>query len=84
MVIKLSNGFSNGYGKKAIKSGLSLSLGVFFVNCADPSHIIWSWLWWRHILIGSGGVFLFNELIYLKNWLDSPDIGVKKNEAKVP
>lgn len=67
----MTNGLANGYWKKSLKTGGSLSLAVFFVNCADPGHIIWSWFWWRHILFGCFGVFLFNELMYLKNWLDN-------------
>jgi hypothetical protein len=67
--MSITNGYANGHWKKALKTGLGLGIGVITANVVDPQRIVWTWLWWRHILIGAGVVFALNELAYLQNWL---------------
>lgn len=79
----LTNGYRNGYWKKALKFGISTSLSIFFVNVLSPSSIIWAWEWWSHIFKIVGGVFLFNELLYFKNWLDNSNGSTSKDEQQI-
>jgi hypothetical protein len=67
----MQNGFANGLWKQALKTGVAAVTAVLITNFADPGQVVFSWLWFRHVLIGCTSVFIFNEARYWYNWSTS-------------
>jgi hypothetical protein len=58
--------------QNAIKQAISAGSAVIITNLADPQTAMFSWPWFRHMLIGMFFLTLLNEARYWKQWADSP------------
>jgi hypothetical protein len=59
--------------KQALKQAVSSACAVVITNFVDSQTPVWSWPWFRHMLIGIFFLTLLNEARYWKQWADSPD-----------
>jgi hypothetical protein len=55
----------------ALKQAVSSASAVVLTNLADPGTVIFSWPWFRHMLIAMFLLTLFNEARYWKEWADN-------------
>ena len=59
--------------KQALKQAVSSMCAVVVTNLVDSGTPIFSWPWFRHMLIGMFFLTLLNEARYWKQWADGPD-----------
>ena len=55
----------------AIKQAVSASSAIVVTNLVDPEKAVFSWPWFRHMLIAMFFYTLLNEARYWKEWADS-------------
>ena len=59
--------------KQAIRQAVSSACAVIITNMVDSATPMFSWPWFRHMLIGMFFLTLLNEARYWKQWADGPD-----------
>lgn len=57
----------------AIKQAVSSFCAIVITNLVDPAKIVYSWPWFRHMMVAMFVLTLFNEARYWKNWADDGD-----------
>jgi hypothetical protein len=55
----------------AIKSAVGAATGVILANMVDVPQAIFSWPWFRHVLIATGMVVLVTEARFWNQWANS-------------
>jgi hypothetical protein len=55
----------------AIKSGVSAVTGVILTNLVDVPQALFSWPWFRHVLIAIGFILLATEARFWNQWANS-------------
>jgi hypothetical protein len=70
--IALTGWVTGGTGKlmwrKAVATAILAFTTALAVNLADPSHIIYTWQWAKHVLFASVTVTIVMELRYWRDW----------------
>jgi hypothetical protein len=64
----LSGGQGTLLWKKAVATAVLAVSTVIVVNIVDPAHDIYSWLWFKHLLIAAGATTLVMEAKYWRDW----------------
>ena len=59
--------------KQAFRQAVSSACAVVITNMVDSPTPMFSWPWFRHMLIGMFFLTLLNEARYWKQWADGPD-----------
>ena len=55
----------------SIKSAVSAATGVILANLVDIPQALFSWLWFRHVLIATGLVVVVSEARFWQQWANS-------------
>jgi hypothetical protein len=58
--------------QKAIKQAVSSASAVVITNLADQQSAVFSWPWFRHVLIAMFFLTLVNEARYWQEWANGP------------
>jgi hypothetical protein len=55
----------------AIKQAVSSASAIVLTNIVDPEKTVFSWPWFRHMILAMCLLTLINEARYWKQWADS-------------
>lgn len=57
----------------AIKQAVSAACAIFLTNVVDPAaNYLFTWPWWKHMLVAMLIFTAINEARYWKTWADGP------------